>query len=159
MLGVEFDKRLIDDKKGYEVNTTQRRLALAIILAHAAVNVVHAAAHITKVISLPPAANAFVALDILLAPFLALALFYTRRPRSGAWLLLGSMLGALLFGVAYHLVLPGPDNITQMAGGPWAIAFRMSALLLAVIETSGAVVGGWLLYTLRRSVVTLGRDA
>jgi len=32
-------------------------------------------------------------------------------------------------------------------------------VLLAVIETSGAAVGGWVLYTLGRSVVTLGRDA
>ena len=108
---------------------------------------------------LPPAANAFVVLVILLAPFLALMLLYTRHLRAGAWLLFASMLGALLFGVAYHLVLPGPDNILLMSGGPWAIAFQTSALLLAVIETSGAVVGGWMLYSLRRSVVTPGRDA
>jgi hypothetical protein len=123
------------------------------------VNVAHAAAHITEEISLPPAANVFVVLVILLAPFLALVLVYTRRLRAGAWLLFASMLGALLFGLTYHLVLPGPDNIMQMTGEPWAIVFQISALLLAMIETGGAVVGGWMLYTLRRSVVALGRDA
>ncbi len=121
-------------------------------------NGAHAAGHISEEISLTPAANAFVVLVILLAPFLALVLLYTRRLRAGAWLLFACMLGALLFGVAYHLVLPGPDNILQMTGGLWAIVFQTSAVLLAVLETGGAVVGGWMLYTLRRSVVALGRD-
>jgi len=99
------------------VNSTHKRLALAIVLAHAAVNVVHAAAHIIGEVLLSLAANAFVALVILLAPFLALGLLYTRRLRAGAWLLFASMLGALLFGVAYHLVLPGPDNICRWPAG------------------------------------------
>lgn len=140
------------------MDNTQKRLALAIVLAHTVVNVAHAAAHITEEISLPPVANAFIALDILLAPFLALALFYTGRLRAGAWLLFVSMLGALLFGVAYHLVLPGPDNIMQMVGRPWAILFQASAVLLAVLEMSGTVVGGWMLYSLRLSALTPGRD-
>jgi hypothetical protein len=131
------------------MNNTRLRVVLVIVLAHAAVNVAHAAAHIAEEIALPPAANAFVVLVILLAPFLALGLLYTRRQRAGVWLLFGTMLGALLFGVAYHLVLPGPDNIMQVADGSWGSTFQASAQLLAVIELSGAVVASWMLRSLR----------
>src|SRR4051795_11727376 len=115
------------------MNNTRLRVVLVIVLAHAVVNVAHAGAHIAEEIALPPAANAFVVLVFLRAPFLALGLLYTRRQRAGACLLLGTMLGALLFDVAYHLVLPGPDNIRQMADGSWGSTFQASALLLAVI--------------------------
>jgi amino acid permease len=131
------------------MNNTRLRVVLVIVLAHAAVNVAHAAAHIAEEIALPPAANAFVVLVILLAPFLALGLLYTRRQRAGAWLLFGSMLGALLFGVVYHFVLVGPDNIMQAPDGSWGSTFQASALLLAVIELSGAVAAGWMLRSLR----------
>src|SRR5262245_33594548 len=80
--------------KGLDVNDTWIRDVLAVVLAHAAVNLPHAAAHIAQAIWLPPAANAFVVLVILLAPFVALGLLYARRQRAGALLLLVSMLGA-----------------------------------------------------------------
>jgi hypothetical protein len=137
--------------EGYDMHKTQMRLALAIILTHAGVNIAHGAAHIAEEIWLPPAANAFVGLVILLAPFLALGLLYTRRQRAGAWLLFASMLSALLFGVAYHLLLPGPDNIAQVADESWGITFQASALLLAALEASGVVVGAWMLHTLHHS--------
>jgi len=144
--------------KGFAVNTGQLRVVLVIVLAHAVVNVAHGAAHIAEEITLPLAANAFVVLVILLAPFLALGLLYTRRQRAGAWLLFGTMLGALLFGVAYHLVLPGLDNIMQVADGSWGSTFQASALLLAVIELSGVVVAGWILRSLHHSASTSSPD-
>ena len=134
------------------MNNTQLRAALAIVLAHAAINLVHAAAHIGEGISLPPIANAFVLLVILIAPFVALGLLYTRYQQAGAWLLFGSMFGALVFGMLYHAVLIGPDNVMQVARGPWQFTFRTSAMLLVVTEVIGTLLGGWMLYTLRRSV-------
>ena len=50
-------------------------------------------------------------------------------------------------------------NLQTVLRRSWAIAFQISALLLAVIEAGGAIVGGWMLYTLRRSVLKLGGDA
>ena len=131
---------------------TLLRSALAVVLAHAAVSLPHSAAHIAENIWLPPVATAFVVLVILLAPFVALGLLYTRRQRAGALLLLGSMLGALLFGVAYHFVLPGADNIAQVPPGAWRTPFVVTSVLLAVLEAAGALVGAWLLYTQRRAI-------
>src|SRR5262245_20804855 len=133
------------------MNHTLLRSALAVVLAHIAVSLPHSAAHLVEEIWLPPVANAFVVLVILLAPFVALGLLYTRRQRAGALLLFGSMLGALLFGIAYHFILPGADNIAQAPPGAWHTPFVLTSVLLAVLEAAGVVVGAWMLYTLRRS--------
>jgi hypothetical protein len=125
------------------MNDTLSRSALAVVLAHAAVSLPHSAAHVAQDIWLPPAANAFVVLVILVAPFVALGLLYTRRRPAGALLLLGSMLGALLFGIAYHFVLPGADNIAEVPSGVWRSPFVVTSVLLAALEAAGAVVGGW----------------
>jgi hypothetical protein len=139
---------------------TLLRAALAGVIGHAAVNLPHAAAHVAQDIWLPPAANAFVVLVILLAPFVALGLLYTRRQRAGALLLFGSMLGALLFGIAYHFVLPGADHIAQVPPGAWRTPFVVTSVLLAMLEAVGAVVGAWMLYALRHPapVWTAARD-
>jgi hypothetical protein len=134
------------------------RYALAVVLAHAAVNLPHGAAHVAEAIWLPPAANVFVILVILLAPFVALGLLYARRQRAGALLLFVSMLGALLFGVAYHFVLPGADNVAQVPPGVWQTPFQVTAVLLAAIEAAGALVGGWMLYALRSSTLKSRHD-
>ena len=73
---------------------------------------------------LPPAATAFVILVIVLAPFLALALMRASRLWAGALLLFGSMLGALLFGIAFHYLLPGSDNVADVPPGLWQLPFQ-----------------------------------
>ena len=94
-----------------------------------------------------------VALEALLAPFVALGLLYARRQRAGALLLVGSMVGALLFGIAYHFVLPGADNIAQVPPGAWRTPFVVTSLLLAVLEAAGAIVGGYMLYAQRWAIL------
>ena len=135
------------------MNHTLLRAALATVVAHATVSLPHSAAHIAQAIWLPPAANAFVVLVILLAPFIALGLLYTGRRRAGALLLFGSMLGALLFGIAYHFVLPGADNIAQVPPGAWRAPFVVTSVLLAVLEAGGVIVGGWILTMSGRSAL------
>jgi amino acid permease len=134
------------------MNNTSLRYALAVVLAHAAVSLPHSAAHIAEDIWLPPAANAFVVLVILLAPFVALGLLHARRQRAGALLLVGSMVGALLFGIAYHFVLPSADNIVQVPPGAWRTPFVVTSVLLAVLEAAGAIVGAWMLNAQRRTI-------
>jgi hypothetical protein len=133
------------------MNHTLLRSALAVVLAHAAVSLPHSAAHIAENIWLPPAANAFVVVVILLAPFVALGLLYTRRQRAGALLLFGSMVGALLFGIAYHFVLPGADNIAQVPLGAWRSPFVITSVLLAALEAAGTMIGAGMLYIQRRA--------
>jgi hypothetical protein len=54
------------------------------------------------------------------------------------------MLGALVFGSYYHFVLAGADNVSavgHLASHAWAQVFRWSAVLLALVEVAGVVVG------------------
>jgi hypothetical protein len=141
------------------MNQTLLRIAFAVVAGHAAVSLPHSAAHLAQNIWLPPAANAFVVLVILIAPFVALGLLYARRQRPGAWLLLASMVGALLFGIAFHFLIAGPDNIAQVAPGAWHATFVSTAVLLAVLEAIGAIVGAAMLYALRRSTLVAGRES
>jgi hypothetical protein len=64
--------------------------------------------------------------------------------RTGGALLSISMAGALVFGVYYHFILPGPDHVTHI-GLPVSPHMRdifdVSALLLAFFECLG-VLGG-----------------
>jgi hypothetical protein len=51
------------------------------------------------------------------------------------------MTGSLLFGIYYHIVASGPDNVAFLHPHPWTQAFRVSAVLLAVVELAGVLVG------------------
>ena len=65
--------------------------------------------------------------------------------RGGAWLLLVSMLGSLLFGLVYHVLIPGSDNIfTVIMHEPLldgAVFFTSSAILLVIVDGVGSWVG------------------
>jgi len=121
------------------------RYSTIAVLLHAAVTAPHAAAHAGADARLSPAGNAFVALVIVLAPFVALALMRFGRPREGALLLFAAMLGALLFGIINHFVLPGPDNVAAVAEA-WRSTFWFTSALLVVTEAAGVAVGVWALY-------------
>src|SRR5579859_3438633 len=82
------------------------------ICLHAIVAVLHGMTHagtniwLTSIFS-----NAFVVVVIYIAPLVALSLLYTRWYQWGIWLLFLSMVGSLLFGLWYHFLLPGADNV------------------------------------------------
>jgi hypothetical protein len=150
--------------KGWNVNDRLLRDKLlrygaAVVLANALVNLPHGAAHAGEGASLPALANAFVAIVIVIAPFVALGLLRAGRLRAGAWLLFTSMLGALLFGIVYHFVLPGLDNVAYVPAGPWQLPFQATAMLLVLVEAAGVGVGGWMLSTLGRSTPKSGHEA
>jgi hypothetical protein len=136
---------------------TLLRSGAAVVLAHLVVTLPHGAAHAGEAVWLSPFANAYVALVIGLAPLLALGLLRTGRLGSGALLLFSSMLGALLFGIAYHYLIPGADNIAQVPAGPWQLPFQITSALLVVTEGIGTIVGAWMLYVLSRATVRSGQ--
>jgi len=122
------------------------RLSVAVVLVHAALTLPHGIAHVAEHASLSAAASAFVAIVIVIAPLAALGLLLRRRRRLGGMLLLTSMLGALLFGLVSHYVLPGPDHVASVPAGSWQLLFQLTAGLLALSEAIGALVGALILY-------------
>jgi hypothetical protein len=121
-------------------------LSVTVVLVHAALTVPHGIAHVAEHATLPAAANAFVAIVIVTAPVVALGLLLRHRRRLGGLLLLISMLGALIFGVVFHYLLPGPDHVASVPAGSWQLLFQLTAGLLALCEAIGALVGALILY-------------
>ena len=109
------------------------------------VNGLHGIAHQQAEVSISDLQFAYVFLVIFVAPIAAAVMLSFERPkkiqRGGAWLLLISMLGSLIFGFAYHIVLPGPDNIFTVMHGTSlnnSIFFTSSAILLVMIDGLGS---------------------
>jgi hypothetical protein len=68
-----------------------------------------------------------------LIPLIAVILLWARFPKVGAWLLL-FLAVPLAIGGYSHFLSPGSDNVFRRAPGELSLAFRMSAVLLLVLE-------------------------
>lgn len=131
-----------------------RRIALYGTLAVALVtagNLLHGISHAKHGVPLAAWQQAYVFLIIFLAPIVAAVLLWSRFRRAGAWLLLVSMAGSLIFGVAYHFLIPGPDNALTLQPGAWLTAFQVSTALLVLLDGLGCLVGFWALGMLSQS--------
>ena len=109
----------------------------AIVVVHLAISIVHGRAH---------AGALFVYIVILAGPLLGLAVS-PWRPRAGAWIVAGSMSGALIFGLISHFIIAGPDHVAHVAA-EWRALFAVTAVLLAFTEAIGVGAGIW--YASRR---------
>ena len=116
------------------------RLGIGVVLLHLLVVTPHSIAHTVLHIDMNSWQNVYILVVILLAPIVA-ALLLWKRTRPGFILLALSMAGAFVFGVYYHFIAVGPDNVSSLHDGTWATTFSISAVLLAGIELAGAAVG------------------
>jgi hypothetical protein len=118
--------------------------AIGVILIHLIVILVHGFAHGRLAISLNAAQEIFIVVVITVAPVVAGYLLWKDTLRSGGVLLAASMAGAFVFGVFYHFIAPGGDNVNrQFPGGPanWILLFDQTAVGLAVLEILGMILG------------------
>jgi amino acid permease len=136
---------------------SMKRVALygtVFVLIHLVVNLLHARAHTELQIGVSSFQLLFVVGVIMIAPLLAMVLLWTSRQRLGLVLLTASMAGAGLFGLYYHFVLPSPDHVAHVAEGFWGDVFRMTAVILALSEALGSILGFVWLRTQTNSVNT-----
>jgi len=126
-----------------------------VVCLHVLVATLHALAHIGAHI-LPASFfdYTFIIVVIMIAPVVALFLLNNaptcsinrHSTRLGALLLFLSMLGALLYGLVNHFLLPGADNATHMLPGVWQLPFLVTSYLLLILEAAGSVIGVWGLF-------------
>src|SRR5690242_8140480 len=115
-----------------------KRVALygtVFVLIHLVINLLHGRAHTELQIGLSSFQLFFVVGVILVSPLLALVLLWTPYQPLGLVLLTASMVGAVLFGLYYHFVVPSPDYVAHVPDGYWGDLFRITAVLLALSET------------------------
>jgi hypothetical protein len=113
------------------------------VLAHLVVSIVHGRAHEQLAVGLSNWQNIYVMTVIVVAPLIAMALIWTRYAHIGLVLLVISMAGSLIFGVAYHYVVISPDHVSHIPPGEAQGLFRTTALLLVLTEVFGVAVGLW----------------
>lgn len=111
-----------------------------LVLLHLLITLVHGAAHSFLYILMASWQNTYILLVIMILPLVAGMLLWRRR-RAGFTLLFLSMLGAFVFGGYYHFILPGPDNVAELTEHSWTLPFQVSAVLLALTEAAGTLVG------------------
>ena len=131
--------------------TRQFRVAALAVGLHTAASAAHGVPHAVIPVPLAPWQWAFVYGVIVLAPLVALGLLWRGREAAGATLLAVSMAASLAFGVYFHFVAPTPDHVGAVPAGPWRGPFRVTALLVAVTDAVGALVGVRLLGSSRRN--------
>jgi hypothetical protein len=123
------------------------RYAILVVLAHIIITGVHGFTHQQLGVSLSDFQYAYVFLATVAAPIAAAIMLFLNKPKKiqlvGAWLLFVSMLGSLLFGLAYHAMLPGSDNIFSVMHDPsWdSVVFTSTAILLGIVDAVGTGVG------------------
>jgi hypothetical protein len=116
------------------------------VIVRAVPLILHSAAHIQLGI-IPPSllTNAYIALVLFLSPLVAAGLFWTRRARTGAWLLFWSMLGSLLFELYNHYLVMSPDHVSQIPADFWGRVFQATAAATAVLEAAGCALAVYFL--------------
>lgn len=124
-----------------------------IVVIHAIVVALHGLAHQKVPVSLSLLQTLFVGVVIVLMPIIAAVLLWTQFERIGRWLFLGSMTGALLFGIYNHFIEVSPDHISQIPFDGWGVLFQMTARLLLVTEGIACGVGVWALNPIRQKAL------
>jgi hypothetical protein len=132
--------------------------ATGVVILNVIANLLHASSHLGQyVMPLPAWQLAYVTLIIFVAPIAAAVLLWTRYRGIGTWLLLASMVSSFAFGIGYHFLVPGPDNVFTLERGAWRTAFWVSAVLLLLLEGTGCLIAVRTLSQLERFPGTVGR--
>jgi hypothetical protein len=113
------------------------RYATFVVLAHAGAVFWHLVlvAKITPGLTDGQVLTATAAINLV--PTVALVLLWGHFLRLGGFLLFLPLSVGLVIGGNEHFVTPGPLNVFYVAATPWALQFRVTAVLLLVLEVLG----------------------
>jgi hypothetical protein len=118
----------------------RQQLALAVVVVlHLVVTLAHGWAHNAAAVPLGWLSLAFVVVVIQAAPLIGLAWMWT-NPLAGARLIGLAMSASLLFGLINHFVIASPDHVNRVTA-QWRALFVSTAILLALTEAAGAILG------------------
>ena len=105
-----------------------------IVIIHAIAHGLHGLAHEEIPIPLSLLQSVFVGVVILLVPIIAAVLLWTQFDRIGSWLLLSSMIGAILFGIYNHYIVISPDHVSHVSFVGWGWLFQVTAILTLIVD-------------------------
>jgi Na+(H+)/acetate symporter ActP len=129
-------------------------VASALIVLRQLIAALHGMAHDELQVLLSPWQQAFVIVVIMIAPLIALVLYWTRWARQGALVLWTSMLAGMLFGIYHHFVTISNDHVSHLPAGDAQPLFIATAILLVPAELAAAGFGLWSWLKLRGARAT-----
>ena len=80
-----------------------------------------------------------------LLTLVGIALLWTARPKIGSFVLIIVFLIGLGIGTPEHFIIPGPNNLFDVANGRWTTEFKFSVWVLPVVQLAGLSVAALLL--------------
>jgi hypothetical protein len=113
----------------------------SIVLIHLLVSFAHGYAHRELGIALSMFQSMFVFIVILILPVIAMVFTWTAWKRSGLILLALSMAASLLFGLYYHFLAAGPDNVHSQPASSLGTTFALTSYGVLITEAIGAYLG------------------
>jgi hypothetical protein len=116
----------------------------AIMILHAIAHGLHGLAHVNIPIPLSVLQIVFIDFVIWLTPIIAAVLLWIPFYRVAGWLLLSSMVGAILFGIYNHFIVISPDHVSQVSFAGWGLLFQITAILTLIVDGFGCWIGYWL---------------
>src|SRR5712692_3914405 len=121
--------------------STPARVIVSVVVLHSVISGLHGLIHQALVIRLSLAQLNYVLWVTIVAPVVGVVLFWRSFRTPGAILTLASMIGALVFGIYYHVWATGPDNIlTLPQNGALPSLFQGTAVVLLILEALGCYV-------------------
>ena len=117
---------------------------MIVAILHAAVTVIHAAAHLALQILPPVLDTLFILVVIVALPILSV--LFIRTAAWARWSYLIAFAASFAYGALSHFVLPGVDNIISVSASAWATTFQATTFLLAILEVLGAAIGVGLVF-------------
>ena len=112
-----------------------------IVVLHAIAHGLHGLAHTQIPVPLSLPQSLFIGGVVFLIPTIAAVLLWASFDLIGGWLLFGSMIGAILFGIYNHFVVASPDHVSQVSLEGWGLLFQITAILTLVIDGLGCWIG------------------
>ncbi|MBW4523280.1 MAG: hypothetical protein KME16_26875 [Scytolyngbya sp. HA4215-MV1] len=122
-----------------------------IVFLHAIVHGLHGLAHVQIPVALSLLQIVFIGGVIVFAPMVAAGFLWTKLDRIGYWLLLGAMMGAILFGIYNHFIAISPDHVSQVALNGWGWLFQITAILTLIVDGLGLGLSLWALKAMPQS--------
>jgi hypothetical protein len=116
--------------------------AIAVVLIHFVILVLHSIAHSRLGIPLSGTQELFIGVVVVALPLVAALMLWKGDRRCGSALLAASMAGALTFGVYFHFILSGPDHVGHpLTPGGAGDLFDETAIELMSLEALATLLG------------------
>lgn len=113
----------------------------ATLVLHLLTHIIHGLPHVGIPVNLRPALLAGVVLFVYVLPLVGITSILLGADQIGVLTFTTGMVGSFLQSNLLHFLLSNPDNIRALGAGPWQDVFAGTAVMIAVVDGFGIILG------------------